>query len=143
MIEALEEIEVFGLSTLALIKDLARINKKRRYRICFSKPEDLVQEMVLVAFRDTYFRPHRHPKHKAESYHVLSGELDVVIYNEDGSVNRRTRLNEKAPFMKTRSGWFHQPIPVSEWVAYHEVYEGPFVKEEDVFYAPWSAPEKD
>ena len=29
---------------------------------------------------------------------------------------------------------WHQPVPISEWVIYHEVYTGPFIKEEDVEY---------
>ena len=29
---------------------------------------------------------------------------------------------------------WHQPIPVSEWVVYHEVATGPFLKSDDVIY---------
>ena len=32
---------------------------------------------------------------------------------------------------------WHQPIPLTEWVVYHEVATGPFNKDEDVIYSKW------
>ena len=38
---------------------------------------------------------------------------------------------------KIQGDVWHQPIPDSEWVVYHEVATGPFDKERDVIYSKW------
>lgn len=41
-------------------------------------------------------------------------------------------------FYRMSRGYYHMPIAVSKWCIYHEVYSGPFIKNNDVFYPKWT-----
>ena len=51
-------------------------------------PSDVVQRYFIVATRDSYFRPHRHPA-KIETALVLRGRLDVLMFDPSGMVVAR------------------------------------------------------
>jgi len=132
------EISTVGPDILEMVKEQALDDPKKRARVCVNHEGAAVQEMVIVMSRDSYVRPHRHPRIKSESYHLIDGELQVKVFQKDGTLYREFKLNKKTPFIRMKGGWFHQPVPLSEWVTYHEVYEGPFNKEKDVEYATWA-----
>src|SRR5687768_8037033 len=68
------------------LKALALQNPRKRIRICTHKDTaDPLHEMLIVHTRDTYVRPHKH-LNKSESFHVIEGTVDVVIFNESGDV---------------------------------------------------------
>lgn len=122
------------------LKDIALSHPLKRARICLHKSEQcIVHEMIIIAHRDTIIKPHKHPKNKPESYHVLLGNLIVKIFNNNGQIIEKFNLSsENHPKMyKIQGDVWHQPIPDSEWVVYHEVATGPFDKERDVIYSKW------
>ncbi len=135
------EISVVDGSIIELLKGMADDSANKRSRACLSTTDAPVQEMVIVLKEGSYVRPHMHPKLKAESYHVVEGELLVKLFTTAGEVYKEIKLNKKNPVIRIKGGWYHQPVPLSEYTVFHEVYEGPFVKAEDVTYAPWAAPE--
>lgn len=139
---ATDDIEVIGDYRLMGLQLLAAQHPKLRARLLLHQAHDSpVQEMIIVAHRDSYVRAHRHPIDRSESYHLMHGELDVRIYSDAGRLERAFRLTKECPFYRVRGGWYHEPKPVSEWVTYHEVFTGPFDKERDVQYAPWAESE--
>lgn len=135
------EISVIDGSIIELLKGMAEDSVNKRSRACLGPTSAAVQEMVIVLMKGSYIRPHRHPKTKAESYHIIEGELAVQIFTPEGEHYREIKLNKKTPFYRLKGGWFHQPVPLTDWVVYHETYEGPFNKETDVDYAPWASAE--
>jgi glucose-6-phosphate isomerase len=96
--------------------------------------------MIIAAHSQTVMLPHCHPKLKAESYHVIEGDLLVNLFSESGQLIRTVHLfAEKNPRLyRIEGGVWHQPVPQSEWVVYHEVFQGPFNKDEDVIYSNWA-----
>ncbi len=119
------------------LKDIALKHPLKRSRVCLHKSEQsLVHEMVIVAHSSSYLEPHRHPKNKPESYHVLEGELKVNIFDDDGNLIKEEKLfaNKHPRMYRIHGQVWHQPVSLSEWVVYHEVATGPFVKEIDVEY---------
>lgn len=142
MLLADNDIEVAGPSTFALLRSLAKEAPNKRSRICFTRLTDGVQEMIICLLKGSYIRAHRHPKHKSESYHVIQGTLLVALFDDQGKEKEVITLNEGTPYYRMKNGIYHRPVPVSDYVIYHEVYEGPFNKEIDVQYALWSSPEK-
>src|SRR5262249_53494228 len=89
-------------------------------------------------------RPHRHSG-KTESYHMIFGELDIVLFDDDGQPTRIINMGDFASgktlvYRLSRPIW-HSVIIRSEYAAIHEVTNGPFRVEESEF-APWS-PEED
>lgn len=136
-----DDIYVLDNERLAELKRIALAHPLRRSRVCLHHSRDSgVQEMVIVAHRDSLIEAHRHPANKPESYHILEGSMLVRIFDNDGGVLREIALNDHAnPKMyRIAGGIWHQPIPLTEWVVYHEVFTGPFLKETDVIYSNWS-----
>lgn len=142
MIRMESEISTVDRSLIRSLKEIASDTAKKRSRLIVGREDSPVQEMFIVLGKDSYVRPHRHPKDKPESYFVIEGELDVLLFKEDGSEHRTIRLSKETPFYRMKGGWFHQPVAVTEWCVYKETYAGPFVKESDVEYAAWAAEEK-
>lgn len=130
---------------LDALKDAARQSPLRRARLCLHHShDDPVQEMVIAFSRGTYIRPHRH-RNKSESFHVVEGELDVVFFDDAGSVTRRVRMGRsrtgEALLYRLATPLWHMVVPRSELVVIHEVTTGPFVQDGNE-YADW-APEDD
>lgn len=132
---------VFNIATLESLKNAARANLMRRARICLhSNLESPVQEMIIALCSDSIIEPHRHPANKPESYHLIDGEMDVNIFDESGNVIECIHLRHgHASMYRIDGNVWHQPIAVSECAVYHEVYTGPFNKDEDVFYNNWAS----
>ncbi|MBI5882099.1 MAG: cupin fold metalloprotein, WbuC family [Elusimicrobia bacterium] len=135
-------------ATLADIERLAAESPRRRFRLCMHhSTEARVHEMVISLTGKTFVQPHRHVVPKAESYHVIKGEMDVFFFGGRGEVAGFLGMGDLAsgkPFLyRLSSSTWHMPLPRSETVVFHEVYEGPFVKDIDVEYAPWAPSEAD
>jgi len=150
MIEATfnqSDIVEVSTATVEELKRQAKAAPRGRYRLCLHRStEDQVQEMVIVAPSGTYFRPHRHPAGKSESYHVVEGSMSVFFFNDAGEVIRRIDMaagGKGQTYLYRLSGriW-HIPVPTSEFVVYHEVYCGPFDRDNDVEFASFSPPEE-
>jgi len=136
------DVAIVGPETLRMLKRMAEHHPKKRSRICLHRDnESPVQEMVIAAHVSSYVRPHKHNEGRTESYHMLEGIMRVNLYHDDGRPRQVILLNKFRPMYRLNGGIYHEPVSVSEWVVYHEVFCGPFDKERDVLYAPWSATE--
>ena len=103
-------------------------------------PGEIVQEMILAVARDSYIAPHKHPG-KSESFHIVAGEVDVVLFDDDGHIQEILRLGDfssgKAFYYRTSQPYFHAVVVRSDVAIFHETTNGPFIKEETLF-APWA-----
>ncbi len=119
------------------LKKMATNHSLKRARLCLHiSNEDQIQEMVIVLDKDTYIRPHRHPK-KTESLHLIEGELLVVFFSEEGRVEKSLHLSAEGdmPFLyRLSESLWHTVIPLSKYVVFHEVITGPFSAPE---YPTW------
>lgn len=119
----------------------ARTAPLRRARICLHPDtSDVLHEMVIALAGETYVAPHRHPG-KSESFHLLAGELDVIVFNEQGHPVERHRLSADDPtlprVMRLQRPVWHSVIVRTEFAVVHETTNGPFRKE-DTEFAPWA-----
>jgi cupin fold WbuC family metalloprotein len=126
-----------------LIK-LADRNPRKRIRICAHRDVgDKLHEMLIVHVRDTYVRPHKHPG-KSESFHLIKGEVDVVVFDEAGLVTNVIRMGDYASgktfYYRMTDPCYHTLLIQSDVIVFHETTNGPFQRSETVF-APW-APEE-
>jgi cupin fold WbuC family metalloprotein len=118
---------------------------RKRSRLCLHhNDDDPLHEMIIVFHRDAVIRPHRH-RGKTESYHVIFGELDIVLFDDQGRPTRIISMGDlasgKTLIYRQSSPRWHSVIIRSEYAAIHEVTNGPFRVEENEF-ASWS-PEED
>src|SRR5438552_15050670 len=73
-------------SDIELLKKKAGGNHRKRIRLCAHHDiQDKLHEMIIVLGNDTYIRPHRHID-KVESFHIIQGLVDVVIFDQEGSI---------------------------------------------------------
>jgi cupin fold WbuC family metalloprotein len=129
---------------VAFLAERARQNARRRARLC-AHPDarDRLHEMLIVLDRETYIRPHRHAG-KSESFHIIEGELDVVIFHDDGSVREVVRMGPfgsgRAFYYRLMENCFHTVLICSPFALFHETTNGPFNRS-DTEFAPWSPAE--
>ena len=105
-------------------------------------PADRLQRYFIVAARDSYFRPHRHPT-KTETALVLRGRLDVITFDSSGAIVARYAMGDGAPSFgyETPLGTWHTLVVHSASAAFFEVKEGPYDPATVVEQAPWAPAE--
>lgn len=129
---------------VALVKAKGTTNARRRARLCAHPgPDDPLHEMLIVLDRGTYIRPHRHGG-KSESFHVIEGELDVVLFADDGAVRDVIHMGPygsgRVFFYRLMDECYHTVLVNTPVAVFHETTNGPFRRDDGVF-APWSPAE--
>jgi len=130
---------------IKLLKEMASRNKRRRIRLCTHRDiKEKVHEMLIVHPEKAYVQPHKHLK-KSESFHLIEGNLLVVIFDSKGTILETIRMGDYQSkhvfYYRLQGELFHMVIPLSNFVVFHEVTSGPFQREDTVL-APW-APKDD
>ena len=130
---------------VSFLKKKALLNERKRVRLCaHSDTGDSVHEMVIVHARHNYVPPHKHLA-KSESFHLIEGRLQVVIFHDDGRIREVIQMGDSASgeifYFRLSESCFHTVIPLTDWVVFHETTKGPFLREETI-YPSW-APDDD
>lgn len=139
-----------GEEDLKKLQNLTNKEEIKKFRFCLHQnTRDLVQEMVICSKGFVYTRPHKHPKPKSESYHMLLGNMDVYLFSNKGKVIDKINLScskfrkkNSRIMYKISSPIFHTMVPNTKWVIWHEVTTGPFIKNSQNFsrFADFSPP---
>lgn len=141
---AAHAISVVGATEIAFVRAQAATAPRKRARLCLHRADDAaVHEMVIALERETYVRPHRHTR-KSESFHVIDGEADVVLFDEAGNVERIVPLGGARGGLLYRldEARFHTLVVRTSDFVIHEVTSGPFVRESGPA-APFAPEESD
>ncbi len=120
------------------------IRLRMNYNI-HSHLDDPVNRMLNALEPGTYLPPHRHASPpKTESYIVLRGELDVLVFDDDGNLFQRTTLNPEIGNygVDIPAGVWHSMIVKKTGTVIYEVKQGPFTPLVPEDFASW-APEPD
>ena len=125
---------------------MAAGNARKRVRLCCHEDtESPLHEMLIVHTRGAYIPPHKHIG-KSESFHVIKGNLNVVIFNHDGTINDVIAMGDYGSgakfYYRIPESCFHTVIPLSESVVFHEITNGPFIRENTIFPA-WAPDEEE
>jgi len=141
-----EDIVVVDAEDLKELKRLALKNPRQRVRLCAHRtPNDRLHEMFIIHTKDCYVRPHKHIG-KAESMAILEGEVDVVLFNEDGSILRVIKMGDmnsgKLFYYRMSGPIYHSLFIRSQFLVFHECTEGPFLREQ-TFFPEWAPKEND
>ena len=131
------DVVVVDASDLKELKRLALLNPRQRIRLCVHRSQsNRLHEMFIVHTRDCYVRPHKHLG-KAESMAVLEGEVDVVLFHEDGTIRQVIRMGEpnsgKAFYHRLSEPIYHTLLIRTDFLVFHESTEGPFLRKMTVF----------
>ena len=141
---AADEIVRFSQSYIDFLKSNMHNSKTGRIRICAHKsPGDMMHEMLIMIDGKSYIRPHKHIG-KTESFHIIEGAIDVVLFDEEGNMVDVIRLGSQglgvAFFYRLSNPQFHTVLINSNHAMIIETTQGPFDKEETIF-ASWSPDE--
>lgn len=137
------DVPVFGPAEIAFLKERAAVNPRLRSRLCFHPdPRAAIHEMLIVHHRNVYVRPHRlHGKTKSQL--VLEGSGRVVLFENDGTIQRAIPLGGAGfSYYRIPENVWHALSIDSEWLVFFEVIGGPQIPEQTEF-APWSPQEPD
>lgn len=141
-----EPIAYFGDDEVAFVKQRAQASPRKRARICAHKTnEDPLHEMLIAISKESYIHPHRHIS-KSESFHVIDGEVDVVIFDEAGAITDVIELGALGSgrqfFYRLSDSRFHTLLIRTDFLVIHEVTNGPFVRENTIL-ASFAPPESE
>jgi cupin fold WbuC family metalloprotein len=140
-----ERIVRAGTREIAFLKRQASSNARGRARICAHRSnEDRLHEMLIAITSASYIHPHRHVR-KSESFHIVEGAVDIVMFDEAGAVADVIELGDASTgrnfYYRLADSVFHTLVIQSDFLVVHEVTSGPFVKEETVL-APFAPAEE-
>ena len=139
-----QKLVTMSRKDLDCLEKVARSSARRRSRICaHTSVEDDIHEMMIYHPKGTYVRPHKH-LNKDESFHLISGKIDLVMFDEGGNVVEVLRMggytSGKTFYYRISSDNFHTQIFWKDTI-FHEVTKGPFDKK-DTIAADWAPEEK-
>lgn len=125
------------------LKREAERNPRRRIRLCaHDDPNAIVHEMLIVHAGGTYIRPHKHLTRR-ESFQILEGTADLVLFDENGNVDRVIAMGPPAsgrPFYhRSAQPAYHTLLIHTPQLVFLEVTQGPFNRADTAF--PSWAPE--
>jgi cupin fold WbuC family metalloprotein len=144
------EVKLISESLFNEVADLAAVSPRRRMNHNFhSGPIDNPHRFLNVLLRGTYVRPHRHlDPPKAESFLVLEGSADVILFDDAGSITARYRLGAESSEgrlwgVDLLPGVWHTIAPRTDRVVCFEVKPGPWEPASDKEFAAWAPAEED
>jgi cupin fold WbuC family metalloprotein len=103
---------------------------------------DPVQRFLVVAARDSYFRPHRH-RGKSELATLLRGQVTLLTFDAAGRVTERIGVGEGTESIayETAPDTWHTLVPGDSGSAFLEIKEGPYDAATATEFAPWAPAE--
>ena len=117
------------------LRQIAYRNPGQRARYCtHTSVYDEIHEMIIYHTKGAYIRPHKHIG-KTESFHLIDGEADVVIFDEEGNVENVLSLgvfeSGKSFYYRVPEAVYHSQV-LREDTLFHEATKGPFDKNDNV-----------
>jgi len=139
-------IATIGAEDVEMLRKAVGRVAKRRVRInMHPSTDDLLHEMIIAITPSSYICPHKHPG-KSEAFHIIEGEVDVVVFDDDGEIMRVISLAAKGgrhPFYyRMSAAYFHALIVRSDLLVIHEITNGPY-RPRDTVYASFAPDELD
>jgi cupin fold WbuC family metalloprotein len=104
-------------------------------------PCALLHEMFIALLPSSYVQPHKHPD-KVESFHVVFGSVDVVVFDDSGDVIDVIELGmgdqRRSIYYRMSEPFYHTLIIRSDILIVHEITNGPFEegKTDYAYFAP-------
>jgi len=123
------------LITKKIISDLEKFSKKNNnadVRICMHlSKRSKMQNMINIIHKKNFItRPHKHLQ-KEEIYHLIKGKMKIEYFIKK---KKFTAILEKNfNIFRMSKNTYHNIIPLSKMIIFHEIREGPFKKTDSIF----------
>ena len=135
-----EAVTIVSNADIAFLQENACSIQQQKARILLhGDPMRTLHEMIITHTRETYIQPHIN-EHSSKSFLVLVGEMIVVLYREDGSIQDHHRLSScgtNGNFMiRLEEKMFHTLIVLTDTVVFLETVLGPHQETHYAKFAP-------
>jgi cupin fold WbuC family metalloprotein len=144
------EVKLIRDSLFDTVAGLAAESPRLRMNHNFhSGAADNPHRFLNVLLRGTYIQPHRHSDPpKSESFLVLEGMADVLIFDDQGAITARYTLGGESEEgriwgIDIPPGVWHTILPRTARAVCFEVKPGPWVPATDKEFANWAPGEND
>lgn len=128
------------------LADKAAASPRLRTNHNFHQPQDAVQRLIIQLAHGTYIRPHRHFELKKwEMALVIAGAVDIVLFDEQGTITDRIELSatgERMGIELPHEQW-HGYVTKSPTASFFEIKEGPYDATRMAQFADWAPAEGD
>ncbi len=141
-----QSITTVSKEEVVILKKSASKSKRKQSRLCTHLSiKDDIHEMLIVLSKGEYIRPHKH-LNKTVSYHIIEGELKVILFDEGGNVLKLINMTEYGAggicYYRLSESLYYTVVPITDMVVFHETTRGPFSRS-DYCFPPWAPPEGD
>lgn len=144
----MSETKLIPAELFETVAGLAAASPRRRMNYNFHEAAtDNPHRFLNVLLRGTYVRPHRHcAPPKSETFLVLEGVADVILFDDTGAITARHSLGADTPQgrlwgVDIPPGVWHTILPRTERVVCFEVKPGPWEPATDKDFAAWAPAE--
>jgi cupin fold WbuC family metalloprotein len=122
----------------------ARVSPRRRLNLnLHAELSDPIQRLLNAGDPGTYVRAHRHAAGRWELFAILRGQIDVLIFADDGTIAQRSALREGGGLIEIPGGIWHGLAFMAPGSVAIEVKPGPYLAQSDKEFAPWAPREED
>jgi cupin fold WbuC family metalloprotein len=142
------EVKLISSGLFEPLAGRAAASPRRRINHNFHESAgDNPHRFLNVLLRGTYIQPHRHTTPpKAETFLVLEGEAEVILFDDHGAVTARHPLGVETPGGRVWGidlppGVWHTVLPRTDRAVCFEVKPGPWEPASDKEFAPWAPAE--
>ena len=133
------KIPIFEInqSLINLLIKTSKLNQNKNVRFCFHKDsKSLMQKMLIFERKEMFYPPHMH-KNRDESHIVFEGDLELFILNKNGAVLKKIVNSHKEKNISTvPPNLNHLTRPISDYVIYLEMKNGPHTPFQDDCFIP-------
>lgn len=137
---AVESSIAIACEEIEILKAMAGKAPTGNARICLhSACQDKFHNMIILETKNgRYYRPHKHLL-KAETCHIIEGVLDILLFNDDGTILKYVTLAvNRTLIMRIGAGVWHTVLPSTPFCIYHESKVGPFDPGDDSIFPQWA-----
>ena len=138
MVKTISTTQLNDLSTLA------KSSERQRAHLNVHETLDAsVQRLFIATEPNTYIRPHRHVQaHKWEFFTVLNGEMDFLLFDEEGNIVKRIALGDQnIRSIEVQPNQWHSYVCKKSGTVALEIKEGAYIPSAPEDFAPWSPAE--
>ena len=105
----------------------AKSSARKRIPLVMHKPGDDFNQVFNFVCKDSYMRPHLHPKKKMiEKMHLIKGSFRLFFFNDDSSISKFYDISSKGQKVQVPSNTWHTYIITSDISVIFETMVGKY-----------------
>jgi len=126
-----------------LLED-ARKSPRKRIMYNLHKDTDILQRMINVALKDSYYVPHKHiAEDKCELFAILKGKVAILEFDDKGNITDKFILDSETDnkVVEIRPNTWHTLVILSDVAVLFEIILGRYDPKSHKTFAPFAPTE--